>query len=106
MATAIVDRYWLGETSAVATFLQEGPKEFDGRFSRCFGLMHFIACRILGSSEGAAEAIENCRAKASRNPPNFEREGAFRSWLVRVLIDEALAVLRKNRAANLNAEES
>jgi len=46
--------------------------------------------------------IEACRVRASQRSLEFEQEGAFRSWLVRVLIDEALAVLRKNRAANLN----
>jgi hypothetical protein len=40
--------------------------------------------------------VESCRATASRNPPRFEYEGAFRSWLVRVLIDEALAIRQRN----------
>ena len=35
---------------------------------------------------------------ASRNPPRFEYEGAFRSWQVRVLIDEALVILRERRS--------
>jgi hypothetical protein len=59
-------------------------------------LLHFIACRVLGSSERADGAIEMCWVRASRNPPRFEYAGAFRS-LVRVLIDEALAILRQNR---------
>lgn len=33
------------------------------------------------------------RLAASGNTPRFEYEGAFRSWLVRVLIDEALVLL-------------
>jgi DNA-directed RNA polymerase specialized sigma24 family protein len=73
---------------------QEEPTVFDARFSRCFRLLHFVACRILGGSERAYDAIEACWLTASRNPPRFEYEGAFRSWLVRVLIDEALATLR------------
>jgi hypothetical protein len=35
------------ETTAVETFLQERSTEFDARFSRCYGLLHFVACRIL-----------------------------------------------------------
>jgi len=39
--------------------------------------------------------VENCRITASQNPPTFEYEGAFRSWLVRILIDEALVMVRQ-----------
>jgi DNA-directed RNA polymerase specialized sigma24 family protein len=74
---------------------QEEPTVFDARFSRCFHLLHFVACRVLGGPKGAHDAIEGCWLTASRNPPRFEYEGAFRCWLVRVLIDEALAILRK-----------
>jgi len=43
---------------------------------------------------------------ASRNPPKFDSEGAFRSWLARVLIHEALAILRENRELNVNSKQS
>ena len=72
---------------------------FEDRFSRCRPLLHFLACRILSSPENVKEAVHNCRITASRNPPRFEYEGAFRSWLVRVLIDEALAILRQRTTA-------
>jgi DNA-directed RNA polymerase specialized sigma24 family protein len=75
----------------------EDPAVFHSRFWRCHRLLHFIACRVLGGSERAGGAIENCWIRASRNPPHFEYEGAFRSWLVRVLIDEALGILRQNQ---------
>ena len=56
-----------------------------------------MACRVLGGTERADEAIERCRLRSSLNPPQFECEGAFRSWLLRVLIDEAVAVLRRSQ---------
>ena len=65
---------------------------FDARFSRYRGLLHFLATRVLGGSERADEAVGNCWLSASRNPPWFEHDGAFCGWLVRVLIDEALAI--------------
>ena len=68
---------------------------FETRFARCHETLHFLACRVLGSPERAHEVVENCRITASRNPPTFEYEGAFRSWLVRILIDEALVILRQ-----------
>ena len=73
----------------------EHPQVFAARFSRCRGLLHLIACRVLGSNERAEDAVKSCWRSASRNPPQFEHEGAFRSWLLRILIDEALALLRK-----------
>jgi DNA-directed RNA polymerase specialized sigma24 family protein len=73
---------------------QNGPGEdsalFDVRFWRAYRLLHFIACRILEDQEQAKKAVENCWHSASRRVLHFEYEGAFRSWLVRVLIDEAL----------------
>jgi hypothetical protein len=96
MATGMVfEHCWLDETTAVGAILRERSKEFDARFSRCYGLLHFVACRILEGSEGAEEAIECCRVRAFENLPGFEHESAFRSWLVRVLMDEAFAARRK-----------
>ena len=80
---------------------QEHPSVFEVRFSRCRRLLHFTACRVLGGPERAEDAVENCGLTASRNPPQFEYEGAFRSWLVRVLIDEALAILRQGQNTSI-----
>jgi hypothetical protein len=67
---------------------------FNDWFSRCRGALHFTACRVLGGPEGAELAVQKCWLRASRNPPTFDREGAFRSWLLRILIDEASTFLR------------
>ena len=68
---------------------QEQFAEFDRQFSRYRAPLDFLAGRIL-DDERAAEAVQGCWLAASRNPPLSVREGAFRSWLVRILIDEAL----------------
>lgn len=70
---------------------------FQVRFSRCHRLLHFIARCVLGGAEQTEEVIERCRLRASFGPPRFEYEGAFRSWLLRVLIDEAVVVLRRSQ---------
>ena len=67
---------------------------FDARFSRYRRLLRFVATRVLGGPERADEAVENCWRSASGNPPRFEYDSAFSSWLVRILIDEALAIRR------------
>jgi DNA-directed RNA polymerase specialized sigma24 family protein len=76
---------------------EEQPEVFAQRFLRSYGLLHFIACRVLGDKERVPFAIQNCWQTACRNPPRFEFEGAFRSWLLRILIDEALAIRESHR---------
>jgi hypothetical protein len=72
---------------------REYPGVFNDRFARSCSLLHFTACRILDCPAGAELAVRNCWRRASRNPPRFTHDGEFRSWLVRLLIDEALAIL-------------
>jgi hypothetical protein len=58
------------------------------------GLLHSVAYRVLGDSDRADIAVENCLLAAFRDVRAFECEGAFRSWLVRSVIDEALAIIQ------------
>ena len=67
------------------------------RASRYRGSLHFIAFRVLGDSDRADLAVENCLFSASRHPTAFRSEGAFRCWLVRIALDEALAILHRRR---------
>ena len=88
---------------------RESPEQTQGiasRFSRYSPLLYSLACRVLGDIPGAEHALENCWRTASRNPPEFDYEGDFRSWLARVVIDEALAILRRNRELNVNSRQS
>ena len=75
---------------------------FDARFSRYRRLLRFVATRVLGGPKCADEAVANCWRTASRNPLRFKYDGAFSSWLVRILIDEALAI--SGHCLNLNTE--
>jgi DNA-directed RNA polymerase specialized sigma24 family protein len=81
----------------IANSREDNHAVFHARFWRCYQLLDFIAARVLGGPERAGDAVENCWLTASRNPPRFEHEGAFRSWLVRVLIDQALLVFRESQ---------
>ena len=83
--------------SAVPNRLQEDSAVFDVRFWRSYRMLRFIACCVLGDPEHANKAVENCWHTASRRAPRFEHEGEFRSWLLRALIDEALALLRNSQ---------
>jgi DNA-directed RNA polymerase specialized sigma24 family protein len=76
--------------------LRQQKSIFDARFWRCYRTLHLIACRVLGGPERAEEAIGSCWRRASRHAQWFERESEFHSWLLRVLIDEALVLLRES----------
>jgi DNA-directed RNA polymerase specialized sigma24 family protein len=89
-----------GRNYTTSTTPPDYSEIFDARFSRYRPLLHFIATRVLGGPERADEAVGNSWLSASRNPPWFEYDSAFGSWLVRILIDEALAIRRQRRETN------
>ena len=74
---------------------REHADRLDEWLLRCHRTLHHIAKLILGSSEMAASAVERCRVRAFEDSPSFEREGPFRSWIFRVLIDEALLIVHR-----------
>lgn len=63
------------------------------RAARYRRLLYFIADRVLGDPDRAAITVDNCLYSAAQRVTAFDCEGAFRSWLVRLAIDEALAIL-------------
>jgi DNA-directed RNA polymerase specialized sigma24 family protein len=72
-------------------------EQFDEWFSRCRNTLEYVACLILADSKMAESAVKNCWFKASQNPPGFESEGAFRSWVLRRVISEALHLLHQRQ---------
>ena|ERR1700730_1558653 len=69
----------------------------DVLFSRYRRVLSLIAYRVLGNHEEAQHAVRNCIRVASDSAARFDHEGAFRSWLARILIDEAVTILYKQR---------
>jgi RNA polymerase sigma-70 factor (ECF subfamily) len=76
---------------------REHQDEFEASFSRCRKTLHFIACGILAGNNRAESAVRNCWRRASRHRPSFDGEGEFRSWLLRILINEAMAILHNSQ---------
>jgi len=66
---------------------------FYVRAARYHRLLYFVADRVLGNPDRAAIAVENCLFWASRHFARFDDEGDFRSWLVRLALEESLAIL-------------
>ena len=86
------------EMNPIANKFEQDSATFDARFWRCHSMLRLIAYRVLGNCERAEIAIRNCWLTASHYAPRFDSEGAFRSWLLRVLIDEALALVTREPA--------
>jgi hypothetical protein len=74
---------------------QGSLETLDILFSRYRPVLSLVAYRILGNHAEAEDAVQNCLLTVSDNVPKFEHEGAFRCWLVRVLIDEAVTILAR-----------
>ena len=66
---------------------------FYVRAARYRRLLYFVAHRVLGNPDRAFVAVENCLFSAARQVATFDHEGAFRNWLVRLALDESLAIL-------------
>jgi len=79
----------------------------DVLLSRYRRTLFLVAYRVLGDRSQAEDAVQRCLLSSSWNRPYFENEGAFRGWLVKVLIDEALLILRERdwAARVLNTDE-
>jgi hypothetical protein len=85
---------------------EDERQEFHERFLRCRGLLCLIASRVLDGDKGVDEAVENCFLAAICNPQEFESEGSFRSWLLRILINEALQILRQKSGSSTASHQS
>jgi DNA-directed RNA polymerase specialized sigma24 family protein len=78
---------------------QGNLEAFDVLFLRYRGVLSFVGYRVLGDHNQTEDAVQRCLLSASRDIPHFVNEGAFRSWLLRVLIDEALLILQERECS-------
>jgi len=81
----------------ISSALHGNEAALNDLLSRYYGFLHFLACRVLGGREDAEDVVQNCLLRAVRNLQQFNNDGAFRSWLARILVNEAIDLLRKRR---------
>src|SRR5260370_4825962 len=80
---------------------------FYVRAARYHRLLHFVADRVLGNPDRAAIAVENCLLWASHHFARFDDGGEFRNWLVRLALQESLAILhRRNMPEHRRGNEA
>jgi DNA-directed RNA polymerase specialized sigma24 family protein len=96
------------QLSEVVTVLESSTDNrisFYARAERYHCLLYCVADRVLGNPDRAVIAVENCLLWASRHFTTFDHEGDFRSWLVRLALDESLAILHGRKMPEQRRED-
>jgi RNA polymerase sigma-70 factor, ECF subfamily len=87
----------LDDSKLVSDGLQGNRDAFEILFSRYRPILYRLAQRILRNHEESEDAVQNCSLAAFRKLRDFKYEGAFRSWLVRILVNESITILRARK---------
>tara|TARA_R110002049_G_scaffold107078_3_gene254712 strand:- start:257 stop:805 length:549 start_codon:yes stop_codon:yes gene_type:complete len=66
--------------------------------------MYTIACRYLNNEEDAKDAMQESFLKAFTNIENYKPEATFGAWLKRIIINQCLDVLKKQKIEFSNDE--
>ena len=87
----------LDDGRLISDGLQGDPNAFEILFSRYRPILYRLAQRILRNHEEAEDAVQNCSLAAFCKMGSFKYEGAFRSWLARILVNEAITIFRRRK---------
>ena len=85
------------DSKLVSDGLQGDRDAFETLFCRYRPILYRLAQRILRNHEESEDAVQNCSLATFRRMSTFKYEGAFRSWLTRILVNEAITILRKRK---------
>jgi DNA-directed RNA polymerase specialized sigma24 family protein len=89
----------------VCKSLSGETKALYDRAARYRPLLECVADRILGDSEKAKATVEKClRSAASESA--LDCESAFRGWLVRLVMNQAFAILHAQVFRNVGVRAS
>ena len=89
----------LDDSKLISDGLQGDRNAFEILFSRYRPILYRLAQRILRNHDESEDAVQNCSLVAFRKMESFKYEGAFRGWLARILVNEAITILRKRKRA-------
>ena len=93
--SAVLD---LKDDNLIIMALQGDQEALHVLFTRYRRLLYDLAHRVLRNDEEAEDAVQNCLLLAYRNLSDVKCQSSFRSWLVKILIDEAFAIVRKKKS--------
>lgn len=74
---------------------------FSALANQYYRSIYRLALRITGNREDAEDSSQDALLKAYRNMRVFQGKSRFYTWLVRIVMNEALMKLRKRRTAKV-----
>jgi RNA polymerase sigma-70 factor (ECF subfamily) len=86
-----------GDMSLVAAAKNENPQAFEILVERHARRVFFAARRMTRTREDAEDVVQQSLQKAFIHLHQFEGKSSFPTWLTRIVINEALILLRKSR---------
>jgi RNA polymerase sigma factor (sigma-70 family) len=86
----------MDERALIAAARADDRQAFDELVLRYQSIVYNVAYRVLGNADAAADATQNAFLSAYRSIRRF-RGGAFKSWLLRIVINACYDWLRARR---------
>jgi len=94
------------DAQLIADGLRGDRQALDRLFSQHRSFLLKLACRIIGHREESEDVVQKSLLLAYRKLPSFKNQGTFRSWLGRIVVNEAFSFLRQRKNQRLNQLES
>lgn len=84
----------MGETDLLEAARLGCDAAYEELMARTRGLCLRVAAGLLGSTDDAADEVQNAFWKAYVNLPTFEEQSKFSTWMVRIVINCCMTRLR------------
>jgi len=84
--------------------LQNSPSAQKAVYERYSPKMYAICIRYVGDSESAKDILIQGFLKVLNKIAQFKREGSFEGWIRRIIVNESLTYLRKNKFMHLEVD--
>ena len=95
----------LSETELIAACQRQEARAQRLLYERLAGLMLTVCRRYLKRREDAEEALLVGFAKMFAALPNYRAEGSFEGWVRRIMVNEALMLLRRREPLTLSFDD-
>ncbi len=95
------------ETPISFEALKAGDREAFARLvDETSGKIYHTALQILGDAQDAEDVLQETYLKAFRSLPEFEGRSSLMTWLYRIVVNEALMLIRRRKPLALSVEEA
>ncbi len=90
---------------AIVTGCQKGKQKAQrDLYERYSGLMFSICMRYVNNSSQAEDIMIGGFMKVFKNIKQFQGKGSFEGWIRRIMVNESLGFIRKNKSMYLEVE--